>query len=201
MFFEEIVVFGELARAPPLTTAYHSITPMSAFSRNRDGEAEPILLSDVIARGNNCTGISDAFRSYRGIENQQGVTMPTVSCIMPTFNRAAFVPNAITYFLRQDMQDAELIIIDDGIATGATMLSAARAIRSKKPKKLIVASPVASVEAAEMLRGEVDVLVLLDTPEEFYSISQFYDRFDQVTDDEVLSILSAFSEALRKKTA
>lgn len=83
-----------------------------------------------------------------------------------------------------------VIIVDDGIATGSTMLAAIRAVRTQTPAKIIVAAPVASPRAVELLEPEADEIVVLDTPEEFYAISQFYEDFPQVTDDEVFKILS-----------
>lgn len=89
-----------------------------------------------------------------------------------------------------DPQDRTVIIVDDGIATGATMLAAISAVRSRSPKRVIVAAPVASPSAAEILRLAADETVFLDTPTPFYSISQFYDDFSQVTDEDVIEALS-----------
>lgn len=83
-----------------------------------------------------------------------------------------------------------VIIVDDGIATGATMVSAVRAIRSQNPHKIIVAAPVASTSAVDMIKNEVDHLVILQTPENFFSISEFYVNFSQVTDEEVIQVLN-----------
>ncbi len=86
-------------------------------------------------------------------------------------------------------KDRVVIIVDDGIATGATMLSAIRAIRSQNPRKLIIAAPVASGTAMELLCPEVDECIVLETPDNFFAISQFYEDFPQVSDEEVLSLL------------
>ena len=83
-----------------------------------------------------------------------------------------------------------VIIVDDGIATGSTLLAAIRAVRSQKPSKLIAAAPVGSPRTLDLLRSEVDELIVLETPIDFFSISQFYDEFEQVTDDEVLKALA-----------
>lgn len=82
------------------------------------------------------------------------------------------------------------IVIDDGIATGATIKAALRAVRKRDPKKLILAVPVAPSEALAELRMEVDEIVCLATPRPFGAVGYFYDDFDQVTDAEVISILS-----------
>jgi predicted phosphoribosyltransferase len=81
------------------------------------------------------------------------------------------------------------IVIDDGIATGATMKAALRAIRKRGPEELVLAVPVAPVETIDDLRGEVDALVCLETPAIFGAIGYFYDDFRQVSDDEVIAIL------------
>lgn len=84
-----------------------------------------------------------------------------------------------------------VIIVDDGIATGSTMLAAIRAIRAQGPKKIVVAAPTAAPSSVEQLRSEADDVVVVDTPEYFFSISQFYEDFPQVSDEEVLEALSA----------
>lgn len=87
-----------------------------------------------------------------------------------------------------------VIIVDDGIATGSTMLAAARAIRSQNPLKLIIAAPVASHSAVDLLESEANELVVLETPERFFSISQFYQNFPQVTDEDVMNLLTQSME-------
>ena len=87
-----------------------------------------------------------------------------------------------------------VIIVDDGIATGATILSAVLAIRARSPERVVIAAPVASPSATELLRSVADEEVFLDVPEDFFSISQFYEDFPQVSDDEVIRILSKADE-------
>lgn len=94
-----------------------------------------------------------------------------------------------------------VVIVDDGIATGSTMLAAIRALRSQNPKKIIVAAPVASVSAIELVKKEADETVVLDTPVDFMSISQFYDEFSQVSDEEVFEILSETGKAKTPRVA
>lgn len=81
------------------------------------------------------------------------------------------------------------IVVDDGIATGATMVAALRAVRAKKPSKLIAATAVASREALQMIRGLADEVVCLEAPEIFYAVGQFFLEFPQVSDEEVMTIL------------
>lgn len=82
-----------------------------------------------------------------------------------------------------------VIIVDDGIATGSTMIAALRAVRAKKPAKLIVATAVASHEALQAIAKMVDEVVCLDVPENFYAVGQFFQEFTQVTDQEVMAVL------------
>lgn len=81
------------------------------------------------------------------------------------------------------------LVVDDGIATGATMRAALRAVRRREPRRLVLAVPVAPVETVELLRREVDEVVCLATPSPFGSIGRFYDDFRQVDDDEVRDLL------------
>jgi predicted phosphoribosyltransferase len=81
------------------------------------------------------------------------------------------------------------IVVDDGIATGATTRVALRAVRRRQPKQLVLAVPVAPAETVESLRAEVDEVVCLSTPYPFGAIGYFYDDFRQVEDDEVRALL------------
>jgi putative phosphoribosyl transferase len=82
-----------------------------------------------------------------------------------------------------------VILVDDGIATGASMYAAIKALRQMKPPKLIVAVPVAPPTTTAWLRNVVDELVCLDEPDPFYAVGQFFERFPQVSDEEVMDLL------------
>ncbi|MBI3597811.1 MAG: phosphoribosyltransferase [Nitrospirae bacterium] len=82
-----------------------------------------------------------------------------------------------------------VIVVDDGIATGATMVSALRAVRVQKPSRLIAATAVASREALQMIRGMAEEVVCLEVPEIFYAVGQFFLEFPQVSDEEVITLL------------
>jgi putative phosphoribosyl transferase len=81
------------------------------------------------------------------------------------------------------------LVVDDGIATGATMRAALRAVRRRQPRRLILAVPVAPPETVESLRSEVDEVVCLATPDYLGAIGSFYADFRQVGDDEVHELL------------
>jgi putative phosphoribosyl transferase len=100
---------------------------------------------------------------------------------------------------RVPLQGRTLIVVDDGIATGASMRAALKALRRRGPEALILAVPVAPPETVEALRAEVDQLVCLATPEPFYAIGIHYLDFRQLSDQEVVSSLAALeSEAAAK---
>lgn len=81
------------------------------------------------------------------------------------------------------------IVVDDGLATGATMIAALHAVRARGPQRLICAVPVASSEAVEKVRPYCDEVVCLQTPTFFHAVGQFYRDFRQVDDDEVIALL------------
>ena len=85
------------------------------------------------------------------------------------------------------------IIVDDGIATGATVRAAIRGVRQKSPAKLVLAVPVAPVDTIERLRAEVDEIVCPETPEFFYAIGAHYVDFRQLEDAEVVRMLDEAS--------
>lgn len=86
-----------------------------------------------------------------------------------------------------------VILVDDGLATGYTMLAAVRAAREQHPARIVVAVPIAPSETVELLRPEADEVVGVHVPRELFAIGQFYEDFTQTTDDEV-------REALREVT-
>jgi predicted phosphoribosyltransferase len=88
------------------------------------------------------------------------------------------------------VKDKIAIIVDDGLATGLTMLAAVHEIRKRWPARVVVAVPVAAAETAKQLRSEVDDLVVLTVPAgPFEAIGAFYQYFDQVGDEEVITLM------------
>ena len=89
------------------------------------------------------------------------------------------------------------VIVDDGIATGATMQAAIWAMRVEEPSEILVAVPVGAQDATERLEREADAVVCLHRPAHFYAIGQFFEDFEQVADREVMAILEAHSHNAR----
>ena len=83
-----------------------------------------------------------------------------------------------------------VILVDDGLATGATMRAAVRAVRTQAPARIVVAVPVASADTAEDLRREADMVVAVATPEPFMAVGCWYRDFDQVSDAQVQRLLA-----------
>lgn len=90
---------------------------------------------------------------------------------------------------KYDLKDKIIIVVDDGIATGATVEAAIKYIRKVGVKKIVLAVPVAPKDTAERFRAMVDECVILETPDEFHAVGQFYKDFPQVTDEEVVQLL------------
>jgi putative phosphoribosyl transferase len=92
---------------------------------------------------------------------------------------------------RIGLKDRIAIVIDDGVATGATTRAALRAIRMRQPNKLILAVPVGPTDTIEAMREEADEVLCLEIYEEFSAIGTFYGDFRQITDQQVIDILTA----------
>ena len=83
-----------------------------------------------------------------------------------------------------------VIVVDDGLATGATMIAALHAARAKGPERLVCAVPVAAPDSLERVRAHCDEVVCLDAPPDFFAVGQFYREFRQVEDEEVVALLA-----------
>jgi len=96
----------------------------------------------------------------------------------------------------QELKDKVVIIIDDGIATGNTIRVTAEMVKAHKPKKVVVAIPVAPVSAIKSLENSsfVDDVICLYTPYDFMAVGQFYEFFDQVSDEEAMKLLQEGNE-------
>jgi putative phosphoribosyl transferase len=103
--------------------------------------------------------------------------------------------------MRAPVEGRTAIVVDDGIATGATMEAAVHAVRRANPKHLVLAVPVAPPDTIERLRPEVDEVVCLATPRLFGAIGSFYEDFQQLTDDQVIDLLRRAARSEREPTA
>lgn len=92
-----------------------------------------------------------------------------------------------------DLQDKTAILVDDGLATGASMRAAIQALKHHRPKRVVVAVPVAAAETCDAIRPLVDDLVCPMTPDDFYAVGLWYEDFSQTTDDEVRALLAEAS--------
>jgi putative phosphoribosyl transferase len=93
---------------------------------------------------------------------------------------------------REAVAGRTVIVIDDGIATGATMRTALRAVRARSPDELVLAVPVAAKDTLDELRNEADCIVCLESPAWLEAVGFFYGDFRQVTDAEVIATLARF---------
>src|SRR5947207_3878081 len=96
-----------------------------------------------------------------------------------------------------DVRGRTVILVDDGLATGATMHAAIAALRQQQPARIVVAVPTAAPETCQALRAEVDDVVCAITPEPFYSVGLWYEDFSPTTDEEVREFLARAALAAR----
>lgn len=129
----------------------------------------------------------------QGIVDALGITGAQVDAVMRSeqrelrrreqLYRAGLAPLSVT--------DRTTILVDDGLATGATMQVAARALRARRPARLVVAVPVAPPSTCGDLREVADEVLCAVTPEPLHSVSEWYENFAQTTDEEVRELLAA----------
>jgi predicted phosphoribosyltransferase len=98
--------------------------------------------------------------------------------------------------------DRIVLVVDDGLATGATMRAAVRSMRKREPLRIVVGVPVGSVQACDALRAEADAVVCLHELDDFWAVGLYYDHFEPVEDETVERILhDAHAPAVRRETA
>lgn len=88
-----------------------------------------------------------------------------------------------------EIRDRTIILIDDGLATGASMRAAIEGVRAQHPARIVIAVPTAAIETYEALQDEVDEILCMITPEPFYGVGYWYQDFSQITDEEVRNLL------------
>jgi predicted phosphoribosyltransferase len=101
---------------------------------------------------------------------------------------------------RPEVEGRVAIVVDDGVATGATTRVALRAVRARRPKKLVLAVPVGPPETLDAMRDEADEVICLETHDVFGAIGYFYADFRQLSDEEVIDILERFGARREQPT-
>ncbi|MGH1395521.1 MAG: phosphoribosyltransferase [Trichormus sp.] len=89
-----------------------------------------------------------------------------------------------------ELTGRKIILVDDGLATGATMSAAVIAVRHKNPQEIVIAVPVAAPETYQQLQSKVDKMVCIATPSQFYSVGMWYEDFPQTSDAQVRELLN-----------
>lgn len=95
-----------------------------------------------------------------------------------------------------DVSGRDVVVVDDGIATGGTARAALRAVRAGGPNRLLLGVPVSAAETAEAMRAEADAVAVLATPPAFRAVGQWYEDFEQLTDDDVVALLRSAREGV-----
>ncbi|MDF2157268.1 phosphoribosyltransferase [Algoriphagus sp. CAU 1675] len=99
-----------------------------------------------------------------------------------------------------EMKNRTVIVVDDGIATGATLFATLEMCKKLQPKKLIVAAPIGAPETIVKLKSMSDKTLILESPEDFYAVSQGYEYFTNLTDEEALEFINKHQEARKNQT-
>ena len=100
-----------------------------------------------------------------------------------------------------ELSGRTVILVDDGLATGSTMLAALRAARKAGGKTIVAAAPVASPQAAALVRAEADATIILETPQALLAVGEWYQRFEQLEDDEVCRLLELSRRDAQRKVS
>lgn len=139
-----------------------------------DGAAPEIVLNDEIVAA---TGADAAY-----LAGEQAKALREIERRRTVYGRAG---------AQIDPAGRDAIVVDDGIATGATALVAVHALKRRGARRVLVATPVAPPETVGRLQGDADQVICLAQPEAFGGVSAFYDDFHQLDDDEVVALLAA----------
>jgi predicted phosphoribosyltransferase len=205
IFADRIAAAGKLAEAlsdyrdkHPLVLAIpRGAVPMAkVIAQQLNGEMDVVLVRKLRAPGNPEFAIGSVDESgwvyLTEYAEQTGADQDyinkEVSAQLETIRqrRAQYTPKRLPV----DPAGRIVIVIDDGLATGSTMIAALHALRDKKPAGLICAVPVAPPDTLRKIHGKADRIVCLSSPINFYAVGQFYMDFPQVSDEEVIACLA-----------
>jgi len=131
-------------------------------------------------------GVADAFDRIAAVERRELLRRDQVY-------RAGLEPLAL--------EGKTVVLVDDGLATGSTMLAAVRAARAGGAAAIVVAAPIASPEAVQLLAAEADEIVILQIPAMLFAIGEWYERFEQLEDEEVCRLLELHRACRREGRA
>ncbi|MDQ4051200.1 MAG: phosphoribosyltransferase [Actinomycetota bacterium] len=143
----------------------------------------------AIAEGSDDVVVSDAAArlglTHDDLAQQADAERPEVERRVSTYRGGRPLP---------PLEGRDVLLVDDGLATGVTAEAALGALRHRNPRRLILAVPVCAPDTAGRLGALADEVICLEAPEDFAAVGRWYDRFDQITDDEVLEILDKHGE-------
>lgn len=142
----------------------------------------------VIPRGGVVVGrvISDVFKKPLGVVNAKKIPTPG----QPELAAGARIIADRGFGKTPNIKGKSVVLVDDGIATGATVKAAIKYLRKKGAARIILAVPVAPPEAVEALAPLVEKIIVLETPSDLFAVGQAYQDFPQVSDKEVLQLLN-----------
>jgi putative phosphoribosyl transferase len=172
-----------------------SVPMAKTIAKDLEGDLDVVLVRKLRAPGNPELAIGSIDETGWVYLTEYAMQMASTSYIEQEKNiqlavmrqrREQYTP------LRPPFDPAEriAIVVDDGLATGSTMIAALHAIRARKPKKLVCAIPVSPPDTLEKVRPYADEVICLDAPEIFYAVGQFYADFPQVSDEQVMKLLA-----------
>jgi putative phosphoribosyl transferase len=124
-------------------------------------------------------GLRITDHAFEAARNRERLELERRASIFPTRNLG--------------VADSAVIVVDDGLATGSTMLAAVAAVRALQPAAVVVAVPVGARQAVQALRVVADLVVCLSTPEPFIAVGAAYEDFRQLSDEEVVAVLNEFN--------
>ena len=185
-------------RHPLILAIPRGAVPMGALlARRLHGDLDVVLVRKLSAPGSPefaVGAVDESGRMYEAPHARAWGATPDYLAAEKRLQQREIHRRRALYTPGHAMVDAAgrvVIIVDDGLATGATMISAIHAVRERKPARLICAVPVASPDSLAQLQPLADEVVCLRAPPGFSAVGQFYQRFPQVEDNEVVAILRA----------